>query len=431
MRPAVVLFFVLLPLQWLALGGTPLGQARLHQVVILGLAALVAVQYPLRRYAPVLRTSAVFVLANVYMVATIAAVQVYNGLGVQPAAQQALYLFAFVALGGLFHQVATGRAPALLRTLRHCALVLTVSLLVGLAASMALNGINPAAVLAQTIATADPELFQKELYKSAFVGFGISEEEAQGNFRHEIFGSAVLAMLISTWAMRTGAAPTRGDRRAYSLGIALGVFLLVLSLSRSIIIAALVWPLLAVVRAARRAELSGRQIAIIYGTGILLGGVLVSGLGVVIFNRFFTDTTGYEARAGNYFEALSVVPDVWATGGYDTSGTGASSHNFVFDTLLRHGIFAAVPAAVIVVFLLVAFCVLAARLARMRPAMVPVVAALALPLVRLGTAGGGLIPPVEWVALAFVAGVVAAEPVHRRTAVTGRVASRSRVGAGV
>jgi hypothetical protein len=39
--------------------------------------------------------------------------------------------------------------------------------------------------------------------------------------------------------------------------------------------------------------------------------------------------------------------------------------------------------------------------------MVPVTAALALPIVRLVTAGGGLIPPIQWVLLGFVAGAMA------------------------
>jgi hypothetical protein len=39
--------------------------------------------------------------------------------------------------------------------------------------------------------------------------------------------------------------------------------------------------------------------------------------------------------------------------------------------------------------------------------MLPVTAMLALPVVRLFTAGGGLIPPVQWVALGVAAGFLA------------------------
>jgi len=64
------------------------------------------------------------------------------------------------------------------------------------------------------------------------------------------------------------------------------------------------------------------------------------------------------------------------------------------------------PAAVISGVVLVAFVLLAARVHREPAWFVPVVAVLAIPVVRLWTSGGGTIPPNEWVALAFVVGVV-------------------------
>jgi hypothetical protein len=47
------------------------------------------------------------------------------------------------------------------------------------------------------------------------------------------------------------------------------------------------------------------------------------------------------------------------------------------------------------------------RLPREPVWMVPVAAAFALPLDRMLTSGGGLIPPVSWVTLAFIAGAFA------------------------
>ena len=127
---------------------------------------------------------------------------------------------------------------------------------------------------------------------------------------------------------------------------------------------------------------------------------MFTGLGTVIFNRFATETTGYHARTDNYGNALEALPDVWVVRGYVTAD--ASSHNFILDNLLRNGVFAAVPAVVTAVVVL-----LAIRLHREPAWLVAVTAALVLPLVQLGTAGGGQIPPVEWVALAFVAGLLA------------------------
>ncbi|CAN5813696.1 hypothetical protein BH20ACT6_BH20ACT6_07260 [soil metagenome] len=406
MRWLVVLMFALLPLQWFVVAGTPLGQARLHQVAMLGLAMVIAVRLPLRNYVPVLRTGRVFIIANLYLVGVILAVATYRGDGVGSGARQLLYLLVFVALGGYFYRAAASRDQRVLGSLRLVAAVTGISVLLGFTIAMLVNGVNPAGVFARSIAAADPEIFQKEVFKSSFAGFGYDEESARGNLRHEIFGSVLLSMLVSTWAMRVGSAPTRGVLLGYRATMMLGVALLTLSLSRSILIAAAVWPLLAVWRSLRRGELSPRQVGVLFGSLALAGVVLASGLGTVLVNRFFTDTTGYAARAENYWGAFAAIPDHWVVGGFATAGE--SSHNFVIDTLLRDGIFAAIPAAVIVVTMLIVFGWMSLRLPRLPAALVPVVAALALPLVRASTSGGGLIPPVEWVALGLVVGVLAA-----------------------
>ena len=141
-----------------------------------------------------------------------------------------------------------------------------------------------------------------------------------------------------------------------------------------------------------------------------VGGLVVSGFGVVIYNRFFVDTASYEGRAGHYSAGLGAIADHWVTGGYDT--VGHSTHNIVLDTLLRNGIFAALPALLVLCLVLATMVVLVVRLDRLPPSMVPVAAALALPLVRMVTIGGGTISPVSWLTLGFVLGVLTA----RRTA---------------
>jgi hypothetical protein len=103
-----------------------------------------------------------------------------------------------------------------------------------------------------------------------------------GNLRHEIFGALLLSMLISSWAMRVGADPIGGRRRLHRLSIVLGVVLLVLSMSRSVLLAALAWPVLAALRSMRRGELSGRQLGIVCASVVAFGGVAASGLGAVI-----------------------------------------------------------------------------------------------------------------------------------------------------
>lgn len=414
----------MLPLQWFGIASTPLGEGRVHQLAMLSFAFCVFVHYRLRAHTAVARSAFVFIVANAYMIAAVAALSLYHGQAPNPAYQQLLYLGVFGAVATYFYRAASNLEPGGVEILRWASAATCVSALVGFGVSMAINGVNPGAIMAQTIASGDPELFQKEVFKSAFAGFGLSEDIVQGNLRHEVFGAVLLAMLVSTWAMRVGSAPTKRQVAIYRAATLTGVALLAISLSRSVIIAALILPVLAIIRSARRGELSTAQLVIFFGSAAAVGVLLVSGLGLVIVNRFLNDTTGYESRAGNYDKALAAVPDYWVTGGYDTSGV--SSHNFLLDTLLRNGVFAFIPAVVIVGVVLVTFAMLATRLYRLPTFMVPVAAALALPLVRMGTSGGGLIPPVEWLALGFAAGVLAAwrrPPRHQHPPAPVRVAA--------
>lgn len=401
----MVLLFMVVPLQWFGLGATPLGSTRLHQVAIVGFAALVYLHYRVRVHAPVLRTAAPFVLMTVYMALAWAAVDLYNGKLPMGAVQELIYLAVFVALGSCFYRAASGSESGLLTSLRWVGPAACVSVVVGFSVAMLVNGVNPAAVLGRTIAAADPEIFQKEIFKSSFAGFGLDEEMVRGNLRHEIFGSVLLSLLISTWAMRFGASVTRVQQVAYRAALVTGIALLALSLSRSVLIAASVWPLVALSRSARLGGLTRRQLTATALTLVAGAGLAVSGAAVVIWNRFTTDTTGYEARSENYGSAFAALPDHWLTGGFETGGV--SSHNFVVDSVLRGGIFTALPALAMLLIVAAVFVRLVVGLPRLPDWWVPVAAALALPLVRMGTSGGGLIPPVEWIALAFVFGILA------------------------
>jgi NADH:ubiquinone oxidoreductase subunit K len=189
------------------------------------------------------------------------------------------------------------------------------------------------------------------------------------------------------------------------LFLILSALLLLVSLSRSIMIAAAAWPLIAFARSARRYALSVQQIVLAYVTIAVAAVGLASGFALVLWNRFTTDTSSYQARETLYNEAFTNIGSHFLTGGVDT--VGASSHNFVLDAWLRGGILVMLSAAAIWGMIVLAWIALGRRLHKQPDWMVPVVAALALPIVRLGTAGGGLINPAEWVTLSFVAGVIA------------------------
>jgi hypothetical protein len=181
--------------------------------------------------------------------------------------------------------------------------------------------------------------------------------------------------------------------------------LLLVSMSRAVLLAAAVWPLLSLLRSVVTFRLSGRQVALVYAAiaGCLLA--VVSGFASVLWVRFTQDTSSYEARDDLLQLAYSNIADNFFTGGVETAG--ASSHNFVLDSWLRSGVFGAIAAAVIVVVLIGLWASLITRVGLEPDWMVPVAAALALPVVRLVTAGGGLIPPIQWVLLGFVAGAMA------------------------
>ena len=404
-----------LPLQWFVVGSTPLGLMRLHQAVLLLATVVLLVARPWRTNLPLMRAALPFITLNVVMLALWTGTSAFNGDVPRAQAQEVIYLVVFVAFGTYFARAASGAEPGALLLLRWAAVAASITLVIAFAASMLGNGVNPVGVLQRTIAAADPELLQKELFRSSFTGYGYDSETVRGNIRHEVFGAVLLAMYVAAWA--EGLAPGgpgwgRFIRRA---GLVACTGLLLLSMSRAVLIAAAVWPLISVMRSVRTFSVTRRQMAVVYGALAGIGLLVVSGIGRVIWIRFTQDTTSYESRGGLYEQAFQGIRQSFWTGGFETAGE--SSHNFVVDAWLRGGVLVAVAAAAILLLLFVDWAALLVRLPAEPLWMVPVAAAFALPIDRMLTAGGGLIPPVSWVTLALVAGAFT----YRRTLVGGQV----------
>jgi hypothetical protein len=416
-RWAALAVFAALPLQWFVVGNTPLGVGRVHQLVLLAFVAAVFVRYRVRAYGPVLRISLPFVAANVCVLMIWLATGFFHGDPPFGPIQQAIYLGVFVAVGTVIYRAACGTEPGLLEALRWTAAAACVSVILGLTYSMLVNGVNPAQVFSQTIGSANPELLQKELFRSAFTGFGFDEETVRGNIRHEVFGAVLASMYVAAWASRLRPFASSGQRVLFQASLVLGTLLLFVSMSRSILLAALAWPLIGFFRAVVTFRLSGRQVALAYAAVAAVLLALASGFASVLWVRFTEDTASYEAREGLYDLAYSNIADHFFFGGVDTAGE--SSHNFVLDTWLRTGVFGALAAAVVLLVLIGLWASLIVRIGTEPVWMVPVTAAMALPIVRLLTAGGGLIPPIEWVLLGFVAGAMA----YRQSLVTATPAS--------
>lgn len=408
MKWPLLLLLAALPLQWFVI----VGPLRLHLAAMLGFLVVVVVSLRGRTFTPVLRTTAPFVASVVVLSLVWLGANAYHGLGARQPLQQLAYLAVFVAVGAVVHRgLDDGRWIA---TLRWSALIVVASLLLALSVSMSLNGVNAAAVFAQTIGSADPEILQKELFRSSFTGFGFDENSVRGNFRHEVFGAVLVAMTLSAACVGLRPFRTVWARRLYVVSMVLGVALIVLSMSRSIMIAAAAWPVLAVVRALVGARITPRLVA----GGVLGAGaawiLTVTGALQVLWVRFTVDTGSYEARGDLYEQSLRDIGANGLTGGVATAGQ--SSHNFVLDTWLRAGVFGAAAAVAVTVLLLGLLISLAVNLHREPPWMLPVAAMLLLPLVRMFTAGGGLIPPVSWVGLGLAAGFIVHRSSIRRTA---------------
>ena len=396
--------FAALPLQWFVVGNTPLGLTRLHQAVLLMVVLIIAVVRPMRSNTVVVGVALPFIVLNVLMLGVWSAVSLFNGEIPRSPIQELVYLGVFIIFGSYLARAATGAEPGALALLRWAAPVAALTLIIAFGLSMLGNGVNPIAVLQHTIAAADPEVLQKELFKSSFVGYGYDSDTVRGNIRHEVFGAVLAAMYVSVWA--EGLLPGGGNgRRLRRIGLIVCAGMLLISMSRAVLIAAAVWPLLALFRSAWNSSITRRQLTIFYTAVIGLGALVVTGVAGVIWVRFTQDTQSYESRGGLYDQAFSNIRDNFWTGGVETASE--SSHNFVVDAWLHGGFFVAVLAAGVLVVLLLSWARSVIQLPNDPVWMLPIAAAFALPIDRMLTAGGGLIPPVSWVTLSIVAGAFA------------------------
>jgi hypothetical protein len=391
----------LLPLQWFVVGAG----LRLHMAAILLVAAVVLGTHRGHLASRVVRLTEPFVIANFALTVIWVFANRYHGFGVRQPAEQMLLLVAFVAVAVAVLAILRDPDRRGVELLRWSTWVCMAALVAAMTFSMAANGVNAADVFARTITSADPEILQRELFRSAFGGFGLAEESVMGNIRHEVFGALLMAMCVSSACRLLRPFATRLQSATYLLGQGLAVLLLLLSMSRSVILALAIWPLLGLLRQL----LVGRVTPRGAGAGILLIGTggLLAAVGVlqVLWVRFTQDTGSYEARDNLLQQAYDSLGRSMATGGVSTKS--ASSHNFVIDTWLRAGIVASLAALIVVVIVCGLFIALAFTLPQEPSWMLPVTALLALPVVRLFTAGGGLIPPVQWVALGVAAGFLA------------------------
>ncbi len=395
-----------LPLQWFLLAQSPAGDIRLHQVAAIVLTAVIVFRYGLPRLERGVRGAQLFILANAYMLVLWVALNVFNGLAMSQPIKQTMFLASFLAITALFYFTVKENDTELVDALRWTAATCVVVLIAAFGYSMLSNGVNPIDVISRSIEAGDPNILQKELFKSSFVGFGFDAEEARGNLRHEVFGGLLATMYIASWANARRPLTIPRQRNLYRIGMVLASVFLLISLSRSILVAAAIWPLLSFLRAMVTGRVTPRQqLAVV--SGVIGAAILaVSGFLEVLWTRFTEETNSYSNREDLIGLALQRIQDNFWVGGIDTDRS--SSHNFVLDMWQRGGIFVGIPAVFIFLFISFLWLRLLLRARTIDAELFPLVAAMALPCVRMVTQGGGSLQIVEWVTLAFVMGILAA-----------------------
>jgi O-antigen ligase len=213
-------------------------------------------------------------------------------------------------------------------------------------------------------------------------------------------------MYVSSWASIRRPFTVPRHRTLYRASMVAAALLLLISLSRSILVAAAIWPLLSLIRALLTGRVSPRQqIAVVVGAAGA-GVLALTGFLSLLWIRFTEETDSYDTREDLIGLALERIQENFWTGGIDVTRT--SSHNFALDMWQRGGIFTGLPAVFIFLFISLLWLQLLLRVRTISDELFPLVAAMALPCVRLVTQGGGSLQIVEWVTLAFVLGILAA-----------------------
>lgn len=262
------------------------------------------------------------------------------------------------------------------------------------------NGVDVVGVVSSAIENRDINALQWRLFQATFAGFGFDAGVARDNFRHEMMIALLVALVVSAWAVRVAPWGSRFGRWVLT-GSYLGFTGLVLvSVSRSAIAAAAVWPALAAFRTARRGGLTRWRIAQGCAAAVVVVVAMWGDAFGLVADRILADTASYEGRIIGLQEAFAVVEHS-ALGGGEL--TRANSHVFPIDMWVYAGVVPFLLSIVVVCGL--AISVVRAALDDRMP--IPVVVAGSVLLLRMFTVGHSL-HMADWLGFALFAGVWAA-----------------------
>lgn len=412
-----VFMLALLPLRWFRVIASPAGTVYLHEVGLLLLTFVAFVTMRGRVFRVAIDRTLGFSAAMAAGFAVWGASCLFYGVSVSSMIKEVGYLASFIVVVGIVIWFAESRDRTGMRTLRWAGVVTTGTLIVALGVALTINHINPATVFSNAVKSGDPSVIEAQLFRPAFAGFGYSTADAVSQIRHEVFAGLLVGLLVASWAQHIVPFERRSARWTSQLAVVVASLLIVLSLSRSVQLAAVSWPLLALIRIAARGVITRRQIVALVGVTVVVAVIAASGFLVVIIQRVTQDSTSYTERGAKLGEALQVIGQYpWFGGHYDDT---ISSHNFVIDAWLRGGVVMAGLMLVAMFIIVGRLLVNVSMLGRAPAFLIPVTAALVLPLVRMFTIGAGLLTPPEWVSLAFAFAAIAVyerELVRRRAA---------------
>lgn len=395
----VVVVLALLPLRWFKIASSPFGTLFLHELGLLLFSMLAVATLSPRMVAVALDRTAFVTSMMAAGFAVWGAASVFHGIALASAVKQCAYLGSFVLMVAALIGFARSTDLAAMRVLRWAGVVTTATLLVALELALTLNSVNAVSVLTTAATSGDPSVIEAQLFRPAFAGFGYSDAEAVSQLRHEVFAGLLVALLVASWAQQRVPFARRSSRLLSQAAVVVASLLIVLSLSRSVQLAALSWPLLAGLRVALVGRVTRRQL-VTAGVGFaVLAGVALSGFAGVVIQRITQDSSSLDERGSKLDAAVDTIQQSpWSGGHYDDA---ISAHNFVLDAWLRGGVMMAALMLAVLLYVVARFFGNIAVIGAAPAWLVPATAAFMLPLVRMFTIGAGLMTPPEWVCLAF------------------------------
>ncbi|MEJ2887940.1 hypothetical protein [Actinomycetospora aeridis] len=387
---AVLAFLVPLPQQWEILSATPFGVLRWFHVGALAMGTIYLLAS--RRGHGIARELAPMCVAmvGVTLMCVVGAV-VYGGDAAQPV--QHLVYFA-VGLGLATVTTTALARPEGRRVLAWCAPLAVTWTLVGFDQNLRANGVSPLAQLQQALLTGNQNALIFGVFRQ---GLSTVDSPAPASVRHEVMAALLLIIVVTCLAsgLRRRTAVLAG------LAVAAGAVVIVLSLSRAVVLAAVLGGVVVLLRAFLRMSLS--RMAVV---GTVAGAVVLVVVGARLVGLLYSralDSGSYEARFSSFGLTGGEIANRVLGGGPDLA---ISTHTLFFDVLFRAGWVGGLCALVVVV--VIARYGLAAVRRYLDTRSLPDLAAVtacSLVLLRCFTSGNGFLHQTEWAAFGVVVAV--------------------------